>query len=162
MSEQVEYTEQVEQVDYFNFSQQHTYTFPDGRSYMTFEALNEGKKAKFQRETQRPVHLAKGGGASVTVDPASQRHELIKSSVTGWNLRRGSREIPFSLRELDDFLKLADPAIVDGLEKAIRKANKWLLDELSSEDIKKEIAELEEALAVAKEREAGEAGSVSK
>ena len=90
------------------------------------------------------------------MDAAQERHELIRTCVTGWNLYRGGSPIPFGERALKDFLELTDPRLVEDLEKAIRKANPWLLGEMSSEDIQKEIDNLEEMKKVAEERERGE------
>ena len=93
----------------------------------------------------------------MTVLQGSERHELIKACVVGWNLTRGGQPVPFNQVNLNDFLTLTDPTIVEGLEKAIRKANPWLLGEMSVADIDKEISNLQEMREVAAKREAGEA-----
>lgn len=160
--EGVEDVPQQTQADYFGFAQTFRHNLPDGVSYIEFKSLDEGGKSKFQRETQRPVNIAKGGGASVIIDPAAQRHVLIRESVTGWNLKRGGREIPFNLRNLQDFLQLADPRIVEGLEKAIRAENLWLIEDVSSEQLREEINSLEVEYERALVRERGEASSASK
>ena len=145
------------QVDYFGFHEEHTYTFPDGKSWITFSALNEGQKAKFQKESSRDLVLERqSGNARVKMDQAADRHALIKAACTGWNLTRGGEPVPFNPIQLNDFLTLANPRVVDELELAIRKANPWLLAEMSVEDIDKEIENLLELKKVAQERERGE------
>ncbi len=52
--------------------------------------------------------------------------------------------------------------MLGSLEKAIRKYNPWLLNEMSSEQIRKEIADLEELLVAAEKREAEEGNFASK
>ena len=164
MSEQTIAEPIVEQapVDYFGFQADETYVLPDGKQTITFSIMNEGQKAKFQKMTSRDLVIQRNQDARMKMDPANERHELIRSSVTGWNLYRGGQPIPFTERNLKDFLELADPRIIEGLEKAIRKANPWLLSEMKSEDIREEIKNLEEMLEVALERERGEVSSSSK
>jgi hypothetical protein len=124
--------------------------------------MNEGQKLRFQKATGRDIVLQRSGDAKLRMDPGAERHELIRACVVGWNLNRGGQPIPFNNRNLNDFLELADPKIVEKIENAIRRANPWLLGEVSSADIRDQIKELEEMLVVAEEREAGEASSASK
>jgi hypothetical protein len=102
----------------------------------------------------------------MTIAQGTERHELIKASVVGWNLTRNGQPLPQpdpddprakGSVQLNDFLQLADPVIVEGLEKAIRKANPWLLQDMKVEDIDKQIEDLQEMRKIAVEREAGEA-----
>jgi|SRR6478609_556269 len=146
------------QQDYFGFASTSKYFLPDGVSYIEFTKMNEGKKKAFQDKTSKDLVLERqSGNARMSVLQGSERWELIKSCVVGWNLTRGGTLVPFTMVMLNDFLDLADPIVVEGLEKAIRKANPWLLAEMTSKDIKREIENLEEMLKVAEEREAGEA-----
>lgn len=155
------------QVDYFGFTDEREFVFPDGVSKIFFRAMNEGGKTRFQKAVQRDLTIEKtSGNARVRVDPGVERHELIKASVTGWNLVRRVRgelaPLPFNLTNLNDFLVYANPQVVEDLEKAIRKANPWLLAELEPEEIETQIEELQEALERARERKAGEEGSSSR
>jgi hypothetical protein len=151
------------QVDYFGFSETEKWYLPDGISYFELAAMNEGKKAKFQKGTQRDMVLEKGSGnARFKIDPAVERHQLIMASVTGWNLTRNGVPVPFGERAIRDFLELANPSIVEKLELAIRKLNPWLLADMTVEEIDKQIDELKELRIVAEEREAGEASSSSR
>lgn len=149
-------------VDYFGFQATERFTFPDGQQYIEFQIMNEGAKARFQKLTTKDLVVQRGGDARMKMDPAQERHELIRQSVTGWNLYRGGNPVPFSDRALKDFLELANPKLIEDLEKAIRKANPWLMAEMKSSDIEREIENLQEMLAVAKERELGEAASSSR
>lgn len=166
MSDQIiEHQDQVQQstpVDYFGFQSTEKFYLPDGVQYIEFEIMNEGKKAKFQKLTTKDLVVQRGGDARMKMDPAQERHELIRQSVTGWNMYRGGNSVPFSERTLKDFLELANPKLIEDLEKSIRKANPWLMGEMKSEDIRREIENLEEMLKTAEEREAGEASSANR
>lgn len=156
-AEQTEVVSASSQHDYFGFREEHTFKLPDGVSWISFMALNEGAKAKFQKESSRDMVLERqSGNARVKMDQAADRHALIKAAVTGWNLTRGGDPVPFNPIQLNDFLTLADPRVVDKLEVAIRKANPWLLAEMTVEDIDREIENLMEMRKVAQEREQGE------
>lgn len=146
------------QHDYFGFQRTEKYFLPDKISYIEFQAMNEGKKKSFQDKTSKDLVLERqSGNARMSVLQGSERHELIESCITDWNLTRGGVPIPFNQVQLHDFMTLADPQIIEGLEKAIRKANPWLLAEMKASDIKREIENLQEMLKLAEEREAGEA-----
>lgn len=149
-------------VDYFGFQATERYTFPDGLTWLEFQVMNEGQKLKFQKATGRDIVLNRAGDARMRVDPGAERHELIKTCVVDWNLSRGGQLVPFNMKSLSDFLQLADPKIVENIENAIRKANPWLLGEMSASDIRRQIEELEEQEKQALEREAGERSSGSK
>lgn len=150
-------------VDYFGFQSTTKWYLPDGVQYFEIQVMNEGMKAKFQKSTSKDLIMErKSGDARMRVNPADERHQLIKTCVVNWNLYRGGKPQPFGERALQDFLQLTDPRLVEDLEKEIRKANPWLLGEMSVEDIDKEIENLKEMREVAAEREAGEASSSSR
>jgi hypothetical protein len=155
---QVSESESGQQADYFGFQQTHKFVLPDKISWIEFRVMNEGEKADFQDKTSSDMVLErKSGDARMTLKQGTQRHELIKACVVGWNLKRNGTPIPFGRVELADFLNLANPRIVEDLEKEIRKVNPWLLADMTSDDIKQEIHNLEEMLAVKLREEAGEA-----
>ena len=90
-------------VDYFGFDETHTFTFPDKVSQIYFKAMNEGDRARFQRETNRDVQLERNtGNARIKTDQAGERKALIMASCTGWNLRKRNPQngqlepVPFS------------------------------------------------------------------
>jgi hypothetical protein len=153
--------------DYFGFDETEVWTFPDGKQWIKFKKLNEGMRARYLRATRPDVTInQKSGDARIPFDQANDRRELILASVIDWNIvrrnpRSGSFEqVPFGGGSqggnLAQWLQSANPAIISQLEKAIRLANPWLMNEMSSEQIKKEIADLEELLKAAEEREAKE------
>jgi len=148
----------AEQADYFGFTRTEKFVFPDGITFIEFCALNEGAKKDYQDRISSDMVLErKSGDARMSVKQGSQRHELIKAACVDWNLKRGDQIVPFNKIQLSDWLTLTDPLIVEDLEKAIRKANPWLMADMKSEDIRREIENLEEMYEVAKKREEGEA-----
>lgn len=150
--------------DYFGFDETLTFTFPDGKQYIKFKPMTEGKKSQFQKSTNRDVIVQRStGDAKMKVDPASERQELLKASVVDWflvkrNLTTGKFEpVPFSIgtrnSAFEIWLEGANPKLVEDLERAIRKANPWLLAEQTVEEIDKELDSLQEARAEAVKRE---------
>lgn len=151
------------QADYFGFQERVQHFLPDGVSWVMLEAMNEGMKARFQKNTQRDLVLEKGSGnARFKMDPGAERHALIEASVKDWNLRQNGQLRPFGERALKDFLQIANPKIVEEIELAIRKLNPWLMADLTVEEIDKQIEELNELRDEAVKREAGEGASSSK
>lgn len=158
--------------DYFGFDQKHVFYLPDGKQFIEFQTMDEGRKAKFQKMTNRDVVLERqSGNARMNVDPASERWELLKASVTGWKIMRKNNNgkfepVPFSIgspgAEFEKWLDKANPLIVADLEVAIRKANPWLIGEMTVEDIDKEMDNLRELREAAVKREAGNASSSSR
>lgn len=153
--------------DYFGFDEADRWYFPDGRQYIEFQRMNEGARAKFQKMTTRDITVVRNtGDAKLKVDPATERHELLVQSVTGWFVFRAGQPVPFSKgspgANFEQWLDKADPRLVDDLEKAIRKANPWLGAEMTVEDIDKEMDRLRELREQVLERDRGEASSASK
>jgi hypothetical protein len=158
-----------QEVDYFDFEELGEFLMPDGRQKIFLKALNEGAKRKFQKETSRDLRVQRSSGdALVKMDPGQERYTLCMESITGWTLRRRNpknREVwenaPFDPSNVKRFLEATNPALIEDLEKEIRKLNPWLLDELSVKEIDKEIENLQELRAKAVEREAAKADSAS-
>jgi len=157
------------QADYFGFASTERFLLPDGVSFIEYRIMNEGKKAQFQKMTSRDLVIeGKTGNARTRMDPAQERHELIRQSVIGWNLKRRRsangplEDVPFNNSTLGQFLQDANPKLVEDLELAIRKSNPWLLNELTVEQIDAQMDELRELREAAVERERGEASSASK
>lgn len=162
--------------DYFGFSDEERHYLPGAHGhqseyYLVLRRMNEGAKAAFQKKTSRDLRVERTtGNAVLKMDPGAERHELIKSSVVGWNLKRRSpnpkangaiEDAPFDASNLNRFLEGSDPRIIEDVEKAIRKLNPWLMDEMSVEDIDREISNLKEMREVAVEREAGKSDSAN-
>ena len=145
--------------DYFDFGgSEHRFMMPDKVSWISFKTMNEGEKSSFQRKTNRDIRV-KDGDALIRPDVAEDRHALIRISVNGWNLRtrRGDDlvDVPFSKSVLDKWLSAANPKIVADLEDAIRKANPWMVDDMTVEMIDDEIKRLEEMRRQIEGREEG-------
>lgn len=160
-------TEDVVFADYWGFSDTENHFLPDGKQYFIIQRMNEGAKAKYQREIRSDITIQRStGDAKMKADPATERHALLKACVVGWNLKaRDERsgqviDVPFSIStgqyNFEKWLSVADPRWVEELEKQCRKLNPWLLQEMKVEDIDKEIENLKEMREEAVKREAGE------
>lgn len=150
------------QADYFGFTGNQRYVLPDGVSYVDIKVMNEGERRKFQNQTNRDVKFHKGGEAAMKLRPGDDRFELLSIAIVGWNLVNNGQPVVFNPRSLAMFLESADPKIIDGIEKAVRLANPWLLAEMSADDIRAEIRDLEDLLEKKLEEEAGNSTSGSK
>lgn len=146
------------QQDYFGFAETHRCVLPDGVSYIEHKTLTEGDRRKYLNKTNRDVRVEKGGGATIKMAPGDERAELLKAAIVGWNLQQNGNPVPFCSPALEKFLAAANPRIVDLIEKDIRLKNPWLLADMSSEDIEKEIADLQELLEKVRAEEAGKEG----
>lgn len=149
-------TEERVPADYFAFDKKLTVELPDGISKVYHKVLNEGQRRQFLNETQKDIRLQRAtGDAIMRTALGEERHQLLKLAIVDWELYRGGEKVPFTPQMLDTFLQNANPRIVDIIEKEVRKANPWLLQEMSVEDIDKEIENLKEMREVALEREQG-------
>jgi hypothetical protein len=167
--------------DYWGFEERRQFMLPDGVQYIEYKILTEGDKARYQKATNRELAISRNSGdAKLKTDPAEDRQALLRIAVVGWKMYRGRdsngrpAEVPFGISQVradgkmhtgrgdanfDLWLSMANPRIVEDLERDIRKANPWLLGDMEPEDIEKEIANLEEMLVVARERKEGKTSS---
>lgn len=150
--------------DYFGFEETKVWYFPDKRQYITYQVMNEGQKAKFQKKTNRDITLRRTtGDASVKVDPAEERHALLEASVTGWHVFRNGQPVPFSSgtpgSNFNQWLQNANPKLVESLEFDIRLANPWLQGDMTIEDIDKEMDRLRDLREQTVKREEGKEAS---
>lgn len=152
----VSQNEEVRQDDYFGFQATERFVFPDGRTFIEFKKMNEGEKKKYQDKTSKDLVLERTGNTRMSILQGTERHELIKACIVDWNLMRGGKPVPCNSVNIGDFLTLANPRIIEDLEKEIRKANPWLMADMKAEDIRREIENLQEMLEEAEKREAGE------
>lgn len=137
-------------VDTFAFDSEDEFEIPrSGGQKIFFSRMNEGKKATFQKLTNQDVRIQRTtGDAKMKVDPAGERHTLIKQSVTGWSLVTKNHQantwetVPFTEQRLAQWLEKADPKIVQDLERAIRDANEWMRTEFTVEEYDKQIEDL--------------------
>lgn len=155
--------------DYWGVSETKRWTLPDGKQWIEFKIMDEGAKTQFQKMTNSDLIVQRSGDSRIKIDPARERHELIKSSVTNWNLMQrdpNSGEwsaAPFGgARSIEQWLEKAPPKIVEDLELEIRKANPWMQADMSVDEIDKEIERLNDLRKLARERELGEGVSATK
>lgn len=151
--------------DYFGVEDDLIWYFPDQRQFISYSVMNEGQKAKFQKQTSSDLMVMRAtGDAKMKVDTAAERWALINAAVVGWNIMRKNKSgqwesVAFSKDSpgstLFQWLNTANPKHVENLEKAIRNANPWLLGEMTVEDIDKELANLAELRIEAVKRESG-------
>jgi hypothetical protein len=150
--------------DYYGFKASKKWYFPDGLQYIEFKVMSEGDRKRFQSETRADLELVRTtGNARMKMDPGTERWTLLEGSVIGWNVQQrtpnGWKAVPFDKQKFQQWLGGADPKLVDDFEKAVRKANPWLLQDMTVEDIDKEIDNLKEMREIAVKREQGEAAS---
>lgn len=151
--------------DYWGVDARERWYLPDGKQYFEFTVMTEGQKAEFQRKTSKDLVVqGRTGDARVAVDPAGDRHKLIKMSVVDWYLKQkgpdGSwTDAPFAPRTLDAWLDKANPALVEKLEFAIRMANPWMQADMTIEQIDEEIERLTEMRKQKEREELGEGRS---
>lgn len=149
--------------DYFAFENTHRTMLPDGKQWVEHRELNEGQKRKYQNSINRDVVIRRASGdASMKMAPGDERHALLKVALIDWHVMRAGVEVPFTPKALDEFLDKAPPKIIDMIEKDVRKANPWLLAEMSVEDIDREIAQLQELRETKQREDEGKAFSSSK
>jgi hypothetical protein len=153
-------------VDYFAFAETHRWFFPDGVQWIEFKVMTEGDKARFQRKTNRDIKInQRTQDATVQLDAAAERHELIKMSCVNWLVyARQTPDSPmmpvaFSVSgsgiNLEKWLSVTNPKLVEDLELAIRKANPWMQADMTVEAIDEEIERLNELRAEAEKRASG-------
>lgn len=151
--------------DYFGFTDRKKWYFPDGFQFIEFKVMSEGDRKRYQADTRADVTVERASGnAKMSMDPGSERWTLIKTSVIDWHLMKKTpqnkwQKVEYNKQAFENWLGSANPTLVDALEKEIRKANPWLLQDMTVEDIDKEIASLQEMREVAVKREQGESVS---
>lgn len=154
--------------NYWGTSETHKFMFPDGRLYIEFKLMNEGDKKKYQQKTNRDLTIQRGGDTKIGIDPATDRHLLITMSTVDWymwmpkdlnNPSAGMEQVQFSKFNLEKFLELGDPKVIQDLETEIRMANPWMQADMTVEEIDKEIDRLEEVKKQVKERDAAKGSS---
>ena len=138
------------QVDYFGFDETFKVYLPDGVSYIEHSVLNEGSRRKYMNSVNREVRLQKSGDAFMKMAGGDERHALLEAAIVGWNLTRYDqrsgeyKNVRFNKQELQAFLDVAPPSVVDVIEKDIRDKNPWLTGDVTIEDIDEQMAELKE------------------
>jgi len=150
------------QEDYFGFEDIRNVFLPDGISFISHRVMNEGKRRQYLKMVNRDIRVQRTGDAYLKSSPGEDRYALLRTAICGWNLQRNGVPVPFSERSLNDWLEVANPRIVELVEKDIRMSNPWLLQDLSLEDIDNEIKNLQDLRERKVEEEEGNAGSSTK
>jgi len=143
------------QADYFGVDEIHRFMLPDNTSWVEHRTMNEGDRRKFLSKTNKNVKLDKRGDATIQVAPGEDRVALLEAALTGWNLTRGGKDISFTPATLSEFLRSANPKIVDLVEADIRNKNEWLSNNVTIEAIDEEIESLKEQREEILQRETG-------
>jgi len=151
--------------DYFGFEETHRVALPDGVSFIEHKTLTEGQRRNYLNGMNRDVVIQRAtGDARMRMAPGDERYSLLKTAISGWNLQRkggkGDLEpVQFTPGNLEKFLQSAPPKIIDLIDKEVRKVNAWLIEDMSVEDIEREIQTLTELRDKKQEEEAGNASS---
>ena len=149
--------------DYFGFDERHKVPLPDGKSWVQFEVMSEGRRKHYLNSTNRDVRINRStGDAHMSMKPGDERHALLLETICDWNLRRGGEPVPFTKNNLQEFLDKANPRIIDKIEKEVRLKHPWLMADMEIEDIEKEIENLQEMLEVKKREQEGNASFATK
>lgn len=153
--------------DYWGVDETHQFKLPDGKQWIEFRIMDEGAKSRFQKLTNQDLTIGRNQEAKVRLDPANERHTLIKESVTNWLMFKKNAEgtpepVAFSKQLLQKWLEVAPPKVVEDLEYAIRMKNPWMQAEMTIEAIDEQIDRLQETRRQIIDREAGEESSANK
>jgi hypothetical protein len=166
--------EPVSYEDYWGVQETYKYFLPDGKQYFEVRPMDEGGKSMFQKMTNKGIRMnQRTQDATIDMDPADERHTLIKQSVVGWKIMQhgpdGSwSEFPCPPDEsrrknsLNTILEKFNPKAIQDLEFFIRQKNPWMQADMDVEEIEKEIDRLVQLKKDVTEQKAGEAGSANR
>lgn len=148
--------EESVQADYFGFDKTKCVDLPDGKSWVEFKVMNEGQRRRYLNEQNKGIRINRATqDATIDTAPGDERHALLKNTIIDWNLKRDGQDVKFSPSNLEQFLDKADPSVVDVIEREVRAAHPWLLQDMKVEDIDREIENLQRMREVAVKREEG-------
>lgn len=160
--------------DYWGVKETYKFELPDGKQYFEIKPMDEGGKTRFQKMTNKGIRMnQRTQDATIDVDPADERHTLIKESVISWKIMQRSPDGTFSeypcptddarrRRALAELLEKFNPKAIQDLEFFVRSKNPWMQADMDIEEIDKEIDRLNELRKQVKEQNAGEASSANK
>lgn len=134
---------------------------PDNRQYLRIKKMTEGDRARYLKATRSDVTInQRSGDAKIPFDQAGERKALIVASVVNWHVvKRDPRTGRFGLQAfrtqaLEQWIDIQSPDVLADVEKKIRLFNPWLINEMTVEQIDKEIENLQELRKAAVVREA--------
>lgn len=142
--------------DYWGTDETTKFMFPDGKQFLEIKLMAEGERAKFEKDNNQDLRVSREGETTIKIDPGRSRKALIKAAVVDWFIVKDGREYKFSDAHLNEFIDAANPKLIDKIEKEIRDFNVWLKNDLTVEEIDKEIENLNKEREAAVRREAGE------
>jgi len=132
------------QIDYFAPVEDAKTVLPDGISFIKHKVLNEGDRKRYLRAVNRDLKIQKGtGDAIMRLAAGEDRTALLRVAITGWNLMADGAPLPFTQQNLDRLLD-GPVAILELVEKDVKKNNPWLFADATVEDIDEEIERLKE------------------
>ena len=132
------------QID-FGFSETTRVDLPDGKSWVEIKTLTEGDRRKYQNALNRDVRIDRAkGDMHMKIQSGDERKALLMAAIDNWNLTRNGKAVKCDDPQKREFIDGGNPRIIDLIEKEIRKNNSWLQQDMSVEDIQREIDSLEE------------------
>lgn len=150
------------QADYFGFEKIYRVTLPDGHSYFEHKELNEGQKRLYMNAVNRDVVLnQRTNEAKLKTAPGDDRKSLLQAAICGWNLVKNGQPLQFNSKNLAEVLDKFPPSVIDLVERDVRKRNPWMFADMTVEDIRQGITDLEEMLELKLKEEEGNGGSAS-
>lgn len=149
------------QVDYFATSEDCKTILGDGLSWVSHKTMMEGDRKKYLKAVNRDLKIQKGtGDAIMRLAAGEDRTALLKVAITGWNLVRNGSPLPFNPANLEMLLN-GPVAVLELIEKDVKKNNPWLFQDATVEDLDEEIERLQEMRQDILDREAGNGGSAN-
>lgn len=141
--------------DYWGTRGDTRHYLPDGKQFFVIKKMNEGDRARYQHEAgMQMTSMRKTGDTRIDIDQAKDREALICAAVIDWHLFKDNTGVPFNRGTLREWIKVADPKILDKLLMDVRKFNPFLQEDLSVKEIDEQLNELRELREIAAKREA--------
>lgn len=161
--------------DYWGTQEVHRFLLPDGKQYFDIKPMDEGGKTRFQKKTNKGVRVnQRSQDAHLDLDPADERHTLIKESVVSFKIMQKGADGQWSefpcppegdsrlKSSIEKLLEKFNPKVIQDLEFFIRTKNPWMQADMDIEEIDKEIDRLHELRRQKVEHDAGEGASATK
>lgn len=166
--------------DYWGVQETFQFDLKDGKQYFVIKPMDEGAKTRFQKLTNKGIRMnQRSQEAHLDIDPADERHTLIRESVVDWHIMQKDPKAESGWSELpcpDDEVRRKrvirenfagedakfNPKIIQELEFFIRTKNPWMQADMDLEELYKQRDEVDLLIKQKKEADAGEDDSTSK
>lgn len=174
MNEYTENGSDFQYEDYWGVDETFRFVLKDGKQYFDIKPMDEGAKTRFQKMTNKGIRMnQRSQEATIDVDPADERHTLIRESVVDWKIMQRGPDGQFSeficptddkmrKRAIDQLLERFNPKVVQDLEFFIRTKNPWMQADQKLEDLLEQRDELDILIKQKREEEMGETSSANK